>query len=264
MNTEDQKNVSSRVMRRRRRERLRSLPLRNLIPNVLTILSVCAGLTALRFGFEGQFKLAVAMVLMAGLFDALDGRVARLLKSATRFGAELDSLADFFNFGVVPILLIYLWALQTAPDAGWMVVLGYSICCALRLARFNVAQDDDIEQPWATDYFIGVPAPAAATLVMMPFYLGFLGWEGVVYWPILTVLYTGLISFLMVSRIPTFSGKRLVRRVRLDMALLTLVLIGLLAAAFISYPWLTLALICTGYLALLPVSYKRYQRLNSQ
>ena len=148
------------------------LPIVQLLPNVVTIVALCAGLTAIRFGFQGNYERAVQFVLVACVLDGLDGRLARLLKSDSKMGAELDSLADFVNFGVAPPLVIYFWALQDMRSAGWISVLIFSVCCVLRLARFNVSnkseQDDDL-----AGYFIGVPAPAGALLVMMPMFLTF-------------------------------------------------------------------------------------------
>jgi CDP-diacylglycerol--serine O-phosphatidyltransferase len=145
------------------------------LPNIVTLLALCAGVTAIRLGIEGRFELAIGAVIIAVVLDAVDGRLARFLKGTTKFGAELDSLADFVNFGVVPAVLIYFWSLQALRNLGWIVALGLAICCALRLARFNVAIEDPDKPAWMSGYFTGVPAPAGAGLALAPFYLGFLG-----------------------------------------------------------------------------------------
>ena len=151
------------------------LPIRTVIPNALTVLALCAGLTAIRFALEAKFEAAVAAIIVASVFDALDGRVARFLKGTTRFGAELDSLTDFVNFGVAPVIVLYLWSLGEIGGIGWIAVLGYAVCCALRLARFNVALEDPDKPAWSANFFVGVPAPAGALLVMLPLYLDFIG-----------------------------------------------------------------------------------------
>ena len=157
---------------RSRRRRLRGFSINRLIPNVLTLAALCSGLTAIRFGLQGQMRLAVIAIIVAAIFDALDGRVARRLGVTSRFGAELDSLCDFVCFGTVPALLLYLWEMQLLDRAGWTIVLIYAICTALRLARFNTALDVP-QPPWAHYFFTGVPAPAGAGLVLLPLVASF-------------------------------------------------------------------------------------------
>lgn len=247
---------------RRRARRLRSLPLRSLVPNILTVLALCAGLTSVRLGLEGRFELAVIAILVAAVLDGMDGRLARLLRGATRFGAELDSLTDFVNFGVAPILLLYNWTLSQLGGFGWIVALAYSVCCALRLARFNTALDDPDRPAWARSFFVGMPAPAGAVTAMLPLYLAFLGFEQLRVWPLFIALYVCGIAFLMISRIPTFSGKG--TRVRRDHVLTLLVLVALLTALLVSYPWLTLAGAATAYFASLPLSRMRFRRYERE
>lgn len=234
------------------------MPLRSLVPNILTVLALCAGLTSIRLGLEGRFELAVIAILVAAVLDGMDGRLARLLRGATRFGAELDSLTDFVNFGVAPILLLYNWTLNQLGGLGWIVALAYSICCALRLARFNTALDDPDRPAWARYFFVGMPAPAGAATAMLPLYLSFLGLDQLRAWHLVIALFVCGIAFLMISRVPTFSGKG--TRVRRDHVLPLLVLVALLTALLVSYPWLTLAGATIAYFASIPLSRARYSR----
>src|SRR5467141_2015274 len=158
-----------------RRRRFRSIPVRTLVPNVITLLALCAGLTAIRLAVEDRLGWALAAIVFAAMLDGIDGRVARMLKGTSRFGAELDSLADFVNFGVAPALILYFWELHELKSAGWIAALVFAICAALRLARFNVMIEDPNRPAWAANYFVGVPAPAGAITVLLPIYAQFLG-----------------------------------------------------------------------------------------
>ncbi len=250
--------------RRQRRLRFSRVPIRVLIPNVITLLALCSGLTAIRMGIDGRFELAVAAVILATGLDALDGQVARFLKGTSRFGAELDSLADFVNFGVVPGILIYLWSLHVYKNVGWIVVLAFTLCMALRLARFNVALDDPDKPAWTAGYFSGVPAPAGAGLLLLPMYLSFLGlFEGpqiasavIVYSPIITVM--------LVGPIPTFSSKLIGNHVRSDMVLPILVLVVLFTALLVSFPWVVMTAMAVAYIGSIPFSVRRYGELMRQ
>ncbi|PCJ68272.1 MAG: CDP-diacylglycerol--serine O-phosphatidyltransferase [Rhodobiaceae bacterium] len=242
-----------------RRRSLKTLPIRSLIPNSLTVMALCSGLTAIRFGLDERFDIAVLAIIVAAVLDGLDGRVARLLKGTSKFGAELDSLSDFLCFGVAPVLLLYFWSLNEIGGLGWIVVLGFSVCCALRLARFNVAQEDPDKPAWTANYFVGIPSPAAAGLVMLPLYLSTIGVDFLRDAPLLIAIYVAGIAFLMVSKIPTFSGKRLGMRVRRDEMLTVLLGVALSVAVLFSYPWITFSLLAVAYLALLPISAWRYQ-----
>lgn len=244
-----------------RQRRFRMVPVRFLLPNMITLLALCSGVTAIRFAFEARYELAVASVMLAVVLDAVDGRLARFLKGTSRFGAELDSLADFVNFGVAPAVLLYVWSLNSLRTLGWVICLILAICCALRLARFNVALDDPNKPAWANRFFTGAPAPAGAGLALLPFYLGFLGIidEGHG-WALLIGPYVVLIALLMVSRIPTFSGKHM-GRIRGDMVLPVLGLAVLAVVLLISYPWEFLSIVSIIYLALIPVSMRSHRRL---
>jgi len=247
-----------------RKRALKPLPIRSLVPNAITVLALCAGLTSIRFALEGRFEIAVGAILFASILDGLDGRIARLLKGTTKFGAELDSLTDFVNFGVAPVMMLYLWTLSDLGGIGWIAVLGFAVCCALRLARFNVGTEDPDKPVWASNYFVGVPAPAGAGLVMLPLYLSFHGALDAQAVPFLVALYTGLIAFLMVSRVPTFSGKRLGVRISRDKVLPVLLMVALFAALLVSYPWATLAGFCLLYAGSLPIGALRYRYLKTR
>src|SRR5476649_2430010 len=190
------------------RRRFRAIPVRILLPNLITLLALCAGLTAIRLAAESRFDWALAGVVAAAALDGIDGRVARLLKGTSRFGAELDSLADFVNFGVAPGLILYFWGLHKLKSAGWIAALTFAICAGLRLARFNVMIDDPNKPVWAGNFFTGIPAPAGAITVLLPIYLNFLGVSNGLVTVWLTFFYTLAIALLMVSRLPVFSGKR--------------------------------------------------------
>ncbi|MGI9514589.1 MAG: CDP-alcohol phosphatidyltransferase family protein [Anderseniella sp.] len=244
-------------------QRLRQIPVRYLVPNIVTLLALCSGVTAIRLGIEGRFELAVACVILATVLDALDGRIARALKGSSKFGAELDSLADFVNFGVAPGLLIYMWSLSALKNLGWIVALALAMCCALRLARFNVALEDPDRPAWKINYFTGVNAPAGALLAMLPMYMGFLdllppGGEIAHF----VLIYIALIAFSMVSRVPTFSGKG-IGRVRRELVLPILAAVTIIAALLVTYTWEVVTFAAFTYIAAIPVSIVSYLRQKS-
>jgi CDP-diacylglycerol--serine O-phosphatidyltransferase len=251
------------MLRRRRRDRrLRAQPLIHLLPNMFTVLSLCAGLTSIRYALDGRFELAVALIVVAGVLDGLDGRSARLLKISSKLGAELDSLADFLSFGVAPAMLVYLWSLSQVKAFGWALALLFATCCALRLARFNTELEDTDRPPWMSRFFTGMPAPAAAGCAIIPLLLAF-AFDAA--WPRNWWLNAGVmiaVAFLMVSRIPTFSIKTMVVRVKPDWILPTLVGVGLFVAALSSAPWHTLLAIGVVYLASLPIGWWSAWRLR--
>src|SRR5947208_2603500 len=196
-----------------RRPRFRLIPVRTLLPNLITLLALCAGLTAIRLAVEDKLEWAVAAIVFAALLDGIDGRLARMLKGASRFGAELDSLADFVNFGVAPALILYFWGLHELGHFGWIAAMVFAICAGLRLARFNVMIDDPNRPAWAANFFVGLPAPGGAITVLLPIYVTFLGVPHLAFTEPVVFLYTLAIAFLMVSRLPVFSGKRVGKRV---------------------------------------------------
>lgn len=237
----------------------REVPIRILIPNMFTLLALCAGLTAIRMAIEHRFDIAIAAIVLAAILDALDGRIARLLKATSRFGAELDSLADFVNFGVAPAIIVFTWALDDLRSMGWLVVLVYAICAALRLARFNVALDSD-QPAWKGNYFVGVPAPAAALIAMLPLYIEGSGVPNVPALTIIILAYTLVIAFLMVSFVPTYSGKFVGQKVAREYVLPVFVLCALFVAVLLTYPYLTLTFGTLAYLAAIPLSYMSYKK----
>jgi len=256
------------IYKSRREQRLRrfkQVPIRILVPNLITLLALCSGVTAIRLGMEGRYELAVGAVILAIVLDAIDGRLARFLKGTSRFGAELDSLADFVNFGVAPAMLIYLWSLNSLKSLGWLVALCLAICCALRLARFNVAIDDPDKPAWMMNFFTGAPAPAGAGLAMAPMYLGFLGLipDGhSVAWLVLP--YIAAVALLMVSRVPTFSAKTLGSRISRDLVLPLLGVAALAVVTLIAFTWEMLTAMSILYIAFLPVAIRSYRRHKAE
>ncbi|MDX6751521.1 phosphatidylcholine/phosphatidylserine synthase [Geminicoccaceae bacterium 1502E] len=245
-----------------RRHRLKARPLLHLVPNMFTILSLCAGLTALRYALDERWQLAVALILVAGVLDGLDGRSARMLNIQSKLGAELDSLADFFNFGVAPALIVYLWTLSALPGLGWALALLFATCCALRLARFNSELDKPDRPRWSLYFFTGIPAPAAAGLALTPMMLSFIAGAG---WPRswwINAVMLLFVAMMMVSKVPTFSVKRL--RIKPDYVLPTLLLVGLLTAFLVTEPWLALSVLGVCYLASIPFSVIVARRLRRQ
>ncbi len=239
--------------------RIREIPLRMVLPNLVTVLAICAGLSGIRLAFEGRFETAVVMVLIAAFLDGIDGRLARMLKAASKFGAQMDSLADIVNFGVAPALVLYAFLLDRAGSPGWIAALLFAIACGLRLARFNVL-DEDLERPaWQADYFVGVPAPAGAVIVLLPVYLVFVG----AIEPDKTLAYvasgfTILVAFLLVSRLPVYSGKKI--RVPRDRVLPLILAVVLLILLLFNYPWQTLSAAVLAYLVFLPLSARAYAK----
>ena len=251
--------------RTKRRLRFRHLPIRTVLPNLVTLLALCSGLTAIRMAIEGRYELAIAAIVLAAVLDGVDGRVARLLKSTSKFGAELDSLTDFVNFGVAPAVILYTWTLDELRSAGWIVVLVFAIAAALRLARFNVMLEDPSRPAWQSNYFIGVPSPAGAIVVLLPIYLGLVGIGlgaglGERAGAVVVAIYTLLVGFLMVSRLPTFSGKRFGMRIRRDLILPLFVVVVLVVALFVSFPFEMLAVGSVIYLACLPFGWRAWEK----
>ena len=249
---------------RRRRGRLlfnhEKIPLRMVVPNFFTVLSLGAGLTAIRMAIEARFELAIALIVVAALLDGVDGRLARALKAQSKFGAELDSLADFVNFGVAPAILVFVWGLGGLPRGfGWIVALIFALAMGLRLARFNSLID--VEKPkWQANYFTGIPAPAGAIVVLLPLYINELGLFDVRAWPWLIAVYVLAMAFLLVSTIPTFSGKLLGERISGDYVLPVFVAAAAVVALLLTYPYGTLTVGTLLYLATIPWSYLRFER----
>ena len=242
-----------------RRRRFRPIPVRMLVPNVITLLAICAGLTAIRLSTEGRMDIAVGAIVFAAFLDGIDGRVARMIKGQSKFGAELDSLADFVNFGVAPGLILYFWQLHELNNGGWIAAMVFAISGGLRLARFNATMDDPNKPAFAANYFTGVPAPAGAIIALLPIFLAFLGLPKPP--AMLTAVYTLVIAFLMVSTLPTFSGKLLGERISREYVLPIFILAIGFVALLVTYPYGTLTGASIAYLASIPFSYRRFGRM---
>lgn len=225
-----------------------------MLPNLITVLAICAGLSGIRLAFEGRFEIAVVMVLIAAFLDGIDGRLARMLKATSKFGEQMDSLADIVNFGAAPALVLYAFLLDRAGPVGWIAALLFAIACGLRLARFNVQLEDPNRPAWMADYFTGVPAPAGAVLVMLPIYLGFLGIGPSTVMAYFGAAYAVAIALLLVSTLPIYSGKSAGSKIRGDFVVPLILLVVFYVLLLASYTWQTLAVSAVAYLALLPVS----------
>lgn len=236
------------------------IPLRALVPNAVTVLALCLGLTGVRFAISGEWEKAVAMVMLAGVLDGLDGRIARLLQGQTRFGAELDSLSDVIAFGVSPALIIYLWSLQQAPRYGWIFVLAHAVCCALRLARFNARIDTDEQPHKSAGFLTGVPAPAGAVLLLLPITLWLVTEIRLFIDPLVVAPWSAFVAFLMISNIATFSWSSL--RLRRGVRFWALAGIAVLGGAIISLPWLTFAALTVAYLLSIPFGMRSYAQVR--
>ncbi|WP_417434032.1 CDP-diacylglycerol--serine O-phosphatidyltransferase [Hoeflea sp.] len=232
--------------------RLREIPFRMLIPNLITVLAICAGMTGIRLAFENHIQLAVAMVLIAAFLDGVDGRVARLLKAQSKFGAQMDSLADIINFGVAPALVLYVFILDQARSFGWIAAIVFAVAAGLRLARFNVISENTTRSAWQSYYFVGVPAPAGALLVLLPVYLGIMGVPIDRTTGFAASAYTVFIGFLLVSRVPVFSGKGISGGVRRDLVMPFILVAVVYVSLLMSFTWETLTVTALAYLASLP------------
>ncbi|MCW2315908.1 CDP-diacylglycerol--serine O-phosphatidyltransferase [Rhodoblastus acidophilus] len=240
---------------------LRGLPLRFVIPNVVTLLALCAGLTAIRLAADGHLESAVLAIVVAAVLDGVDGRIARALKGSTRFGAELDSLADFIDFGVAPGLVLYFWSLHQLGTLGWVAVLFFAIAAALRLARFNVMIDDPDRPAWMTKFFTGMPAPAGAIVVLLPLYLHLVfGFETTPKASVLEAGYVLLVALLMASRIPHYSGKSL-GRVPRDKFIFVLFVVAAALVMLAFFPMQMLIGLSLLYLGMIPASIRAYKTL---
>ena len=240
--------------------KVKGLSLRTMLPNAVTAAALCSGLTGIRFAISGAWDAAAVAIIFAGLLDGADGRIARALKAQSRFGAELDSLADSLSFGTAPAIIIYLWSLSAEPRLGWFAALALAICCALRLARFN-AQIDTKNQPHKSLGFLtGVPAPLGAGLAFLPFYL----WRATeIDWfrePLLVGVWLAVVAVLMISNMatPSWGSLRPRRGVRLEL----LAFVGIVFAALLVEPWWTLSAIGLGYLVLLPLTLIKYRKVR--
>ncbi len=245
-----------------KRRRFRPIPMRLLLPNVVTLLALCAGLSAIRLAIEGRFEMAVYAILFAAVLDGVDGNLARFLKGTSRFGAELDSLADFVNFGCVPALVLYVWKLNELKSLGWIVCLVFAIAMALRLARFNVMLEDPDRPEWKKDFFVGMPAPMGAMVVLLPIYAALAGFPHFMGLPTMVFLYTLVVAFLTISTIPTLSSKRFVKRVPRERVMPLFVCVVLLTALLFAFTFETLIALVALYLGSLPFGVLRFHSLR--
>ncbi len=238
------------------------LTLRAVLPNAITAAALCSGLTGIRFAINGDWRMALFAIILAGMLDGIDGRIARLLKAQSRFGAELDSLADSLSFGMAPALVLYLWSLHDFPRIGWFASLAFAICCALRLARFNARIDVEVQPHKSVGFLTGVPAPVGAGLAFLPMYLWIATGEELFRNPIIVAVWIAAIAVLMISNLATLSWTsiRPSRTIRLE----AIGLAGLLFAALLTEPWWTLVGLCVVYLALMPYGVVRYARIRRQ
>lgn len=236
------------------------IPMRYVVPNLITILAICAGVSGIRLAFEHRYETAVLMVLLAAILDGVDGRIARLMKGNSPFGAQMDSLADVINFGVAPALVVYSFVLDQTRQVGWVAALVYCIACCLRLARFNVMIENEETPYWQRDYFVGIPAPAGAFLVLLPIYLGTLGFEPSAGWALVFSLYTVVIAFLLVSRLPVWSGKNIGQKLRRDIVVPILLVFVIYVGFVATYTWQTLLISALAYMIFLPFSAWAYRK----
>ncbi|MDA8252656.1 MAG: phosphatidylcholine/phosphatidylserine synthase [Rhodospirillales bacterium] len=256
-----------RRLRPRQRPRFRGQSFNRVIPNLLTMIGLCAGLTSIRFALEGRFGAAAVAITVAGAIDGLDGRLARLLKATSRFGAEFDSLADFLCFGVAPSIVLYLWSLQSLRGFGFVPCLMFAVCMALRLARFNAALDSGPHPAYAYNFFTGVPAPAGAGLALFPLFVGLearsLGWDWLLtasHFPPFVAVVLICAALLLVSTLPVWSFKNF--KVPAEYVLPLLLGTGLFVALLVADPWAALAAAGVIYVAMLPFSARSFRRLK--
>lgn len=241
---------------------LRGIPFRALVPNAITALALCVGLTGARFAFAKRWDLAIICIVIAAVLDALDGRVARMLKAQTRFGAELDSLSDVIAFGVSPALIIYLWSLQHLPRIGWIVALAHAVCAALRLARFNASIDAEDQPHKSAGFFTGIPAPAGAGLLLLPIYLFLWFGEDVRIPPIIVAIWSITVALLMISNVATYGWSSI--RLRSSLRLPALLFVGLVGAALLSEPWATLSIAAFAYAIAIPLAIASFAKIRRQ
>jgi CDP-diacylglycerol---serine O-phosphatidyltransferase len=236
------------------------IPFRAMVPNAITLLALCFGLTGVSLAIGAEWEKALAAVVFAGVLDGFDGRIARLLRAQSRFGAELDSLSDNIAFGTAPALIVFLWSLQMAPRFGWIAALALAVCCALRLARFNARIDADDQPHKSASFNTGVPAPVGAGLAFVPIFLWLITGDGLFrHWG-LVMPWTLFIAALMISSLPTYSWSSI--RIRSGWRLFALAGVALLGAALIRAPWITLLAVAALYLLMLPFAFASYQRVK--
>ena len=250
------------LRQRNRRVRLSAPRLIHLVPNMLTILGLCAGMSSIRYAMDGRFELAVILIGAAVVLDGLDGRSARMFNLTSKLGAELDSLADFLSFGVAPAILAYMWTLHDVRGVGWAVAMLFATCCALRLARFNTELEAPDRPSWTQNFFTGIPAPAAAGLALTPLIASFVLGDTLTRNWLLNAVFLVFVAAMMVSRVPTFSIKKI--RIEPDWVLPTMLLASVVIVGLVVETWLTLAVIGLLYLRSLPVGVVVARRMRER
>ncbi len=236
---------------------------RMILPNAITLMGVCIGLSSIKFAIDGKFTIAIIAILFAGLMDALDGRIARLIKGTSKMGKELDSLGDVISFGVAPALIMYFWNLQYLDKLGWFVCLTYVVCVALRLARFNINSEE--EPSWKDNFFEGMPSPAGGIIVLLPLIISFSGLDKFIFkinYDLLVPVSFIVVSILLISTIPTYSFKKIV--IPRTMTKFLLFGIVLFFGALLVYTFKILAISCLIYLCLIPISYFHFKKIKKQ
>lgn len=246
----------------RMKKRLRGeQPIARLLPNMITIAGMCCGLSAIRFAMLGRWEMAVSFILAAALIDGMDGRVARMLGATSNFGAQLDSLSDFVCFGVAPAIVIYMWQLQEVRGFGWAIVLFFSVCAALRLARFNTGLFDEPQETWKKEFFVGVPSPAGGLMCLLPLIISIQSAQSFVIPHVVIILHVLVVGTLMASRIPTFSGKQL--KIKHELIPQFMIACSLLLVMFIIEPWLTIIAVSVVYLISIFFSVAKWKKLSA-
>ena len=233
---------------------------RYILPSILTLIGVCLGISSIKFAMDGNFVFAVLFLVVAAILDGLDGRVARLIKGTSDFGKELDSLTDFVSFGIAPAFIVYFWELKNFGKIGWLIVLFFAVCCVLRLARFNLTKFDENDQ-WKNNFFEGIPSPAGGCLILFPLIFELSNFSSLLNLKMITPYFMVLVSILLISKVPTFSFKKIA--IRRNMTIFLLLGVGLFFVSIIQYTFETLTICSLIYLTLIPASIYNY-RLKSK
>ncbi len=241
---------------------MRGIPMRALIPNAVTVLALCVGLSSVRFALQDNWEGALAFIVIAGVLDGFDGRIARLLNGQTRFGAELDSLSDVIAFGVSPGIIVYLWVLQDMPRYGWIFALAFAAACALRLARFNANIDVDEQPHKSAGFLTGVPAPTGAGLLFLPIFLWLVTGEEALRSFYIMAPWTALVTYLLVSNVATFSWSSI--RLRSGFRFGALAGIAAIIAALVTVPWIMFVALSVAYALSIPFSVASYAKIRRQ
>ena len=230
---------------------------RYILPSVLTLVGVCLGISSIKFAMDGNFTFAVLFLIVAAILDGLDGRVARLIKGTSNFGKELDSLTDFVSFGIAPAFIIYFWELNKLGKIGWLIVLFYAVCCVLRLARFNLTKFEDKEE-WKNNFFQGIPSPAGGCLILLPLIFELSNFSNLMSLKVITPYLTIIVSLLLISKLPTYSFKKI--SIKRNMTIFLLLGVGLFFVSIIQFTFETISLGLFIYLLIIPLGILNYNK----